>query len=63
VRLTLSGEERPGTSVELQLKLGGQAEVTALRGIIVWARRSAPFEAGIRFVGQGPPPDLLHSKR
>jgi c-di-GMP-binding flagellar brake protein YcgR len=48
-RLLLSGCEQPGTDIELAIEFSSGKAVSA-PGRIVWARQSAPFEVGVRFL-------------
>jgi len=50
MRLTLSGPERPGARVTLSVALGGEDEQVEVVAQVVWARRAAPHEVGIRFL-------------
>jgi len=50
VRLALTGCEQPGTQVQLRISLERGSAPLDLVGQVVWARRSAPYEAGIRFL-------------
>ena len=49
LRLHLSGRERPGARVALRIELPG-AQAVDVAGQVVWARQSAPFEVGVRFI-------------
>jgi hypothetical protein len=50
IRLELTAKEKPGTKVELSMRLEQHQSPLTVRGMVVWARQVAPFEAGICFL-------------
>lgn len=50
IRLSLSGGEKPGSRVQLQITVDPEEQPIDVLGQVVWARTAPPFEAGIRFL-------------
>jgi len=50
IRLELSGSEKPGGRVQLQITVAPEDQPIDVLGQVVWARTAPPYEAGIRFL-------------
>jgi len=50
IRLSLSGSEKPGSRVQLQITVDPEEQPIDILGQVVWARTAPPYEAGIRFL-------------
>jgi hypothetical protein len=50
MRLSFSEAVVPGTRMRMRLRLSADEAPVDVVGLVVWARRSAPYQAGIRFL-------------